>query len=110
LQPERKYFRPSQFGKWIVATALIVSVFISLLLAVSPALHERLHEDASQASHQCAITIFQQHQLVFSEPNTATIELNFGLPGRIEVSNFATPCSHEYHFSASRAPPAVSLL
>ena len=44
----------------------ILSIFIVLLLnllAASPSLHERLHPDAGQAEHQCAVTIFAHGQV-----------------------------------------------
>jgi len=44
--------------------AMLVLVVLALnLLAASPALHERLHSDAREAGHQCAITLFAHGQV-----------------------------------------------
>jgi hypothetical protein len=107
LQLERKFFRPAQLGKMALAVLLIAVLLPSLLLAASPLLHGHLHQDASQASHQCAITFFQQHQLLTSESNTVIVDLNFGLPVSIVVADFSDPSAADYRFSASRAPPFI---
>ena len=45
-------------------SAMLVLLVIALnLLAASPTLHERLHGDAREASHQCAITLFAHGQV-----------------------------------------------
>ena len=44
--------------------AMLVLVVLALnLLAASPTLHERLHSDAREAGHQCAITLFAHGQV-----------------------------------------------
>jgi hypothetical protein len=41
----------------LVAGSLLASFALVLVLAVSPQLHERLHKDSSQPSHECAVTL-----------------------------------------------------
>jgi hypothetical protein len=108
LQPERKIFRAAQIGKIALAAFLIVTFLASLLLAASPSLHEKLHPNASEASHQCVITTFQQHQLLASNPTPILVELNSGFALLCPITEFIAPDETNFRFSASRAPP-VSL-
>ena len=105
LQNERSYFRLGKFATATVSFVLGVMVLASLLLAASNSLHERFHEDASQSSHQCAITLFEQQQLLSSEPIVCVTETHFGLAITRELSDSVLFSSHDYRFSASRAPP-----
>ena len=105
LRLERKIFQPEQLGKFVLAAWLITAVFVSLLLSASPSLHEQFHPDAAQASHQCAITIFQQQQLLASNPVLIIVELNPGLSRQIDFSECVLFSDRNYNFSASRAPP-----
>jgi len=105
LQLERKIFRPAQFRKLALTALLALIVFSSLLLAVSQSLHEKLHQDASKPSHQCAITLFAQQQILASEPNIIPVELNFGLILSIADADSVIFPQADYRFSASRAPP-----
>ena len=41
----------------IVAVSISSAFFWALALSVSPQLHERIHSDASQGNHECAITL-----------------------------------------------------
>ena len=68
LQLRRKYFFLEQLGKWVPPLLLIPVLFLSLLFAADHSLHEKLHKDASQSFHQCAITIFEQQHVVASDP------------------------------------------
>lgn len=90
-----------------VAAWLILAVFGSLLLSASPALHEHLHHDVAQSSHQCAITIFQQQHLLTSNSTVIIVERNLGVPVEIVVSDHTAVSDHDYRFSASRAPPFI---
>jgi hypothetical protein len=103
---ERKFFCLGPWSKGVVATLLTVAIFISFLLSASPSLHEQLHHDAAQASHQCAITVFQQQHLLASSPSVVVIEANFEAPLGIIVSDCAVISDYTYRFSASRAPPS----
>jgi hypothetical protein len=110
LHLERKIFRPAQFRKLAPSVLLVPIVFASLLLAVSQSLHEKLHQDASKTSHQCAITLFAQQQILASEPNTVPIELNPALVWSLADAGSVSFSSTDFRFSASRAPPRSSPL
>jgi hypothetical protein len=36
---------------------MIASLFLALVFAVAPHLHERIHNDAATAQHECAVTL-----------------------------------------------------
>ena len=110
LQLERKIFRPAQFRKFALSAVLASIVFTSLLFAVSQSLHEKLHQDASKPSHQCAITLFAQQQILTSEPNIFLVELNVGLVLSIIDADSVIFPQADYRFSVSRAPPVSSFL
>jgi hypothetical protein len=44
--------------KQVGALLAVVLVLMLSMLVVSPAAHERLHNDAGQAEHGCAVTLF----------------------------------------------------
>ena len=47
----------------LVAALLGLVVLLLNLLAVSPGLHERLHPDAGEHGHECAVTLFAHGQV-----------------------------------------------
>ena len=47
-----------------MAAVLALWVLVSSALSVSPELHHLLCPDASDRAHQCAITLFSQHQVL----------------------------------------------
>lgn len=47
----------------LTALLLVGVVFVLGALAVSPELHERLHPDAGEHGHQCAVTLFAHGQV-----------------------------------------------
>lgn len=51
--------RPPRFAR-ALAGLCALSVWLLGLLALSPELHDHVHEDATAAHHECAITLFQQ--------------------------------------------------
>ena len=57
------------------AAVLVLLVLALNALTASPALHERLHHDAHERGHQCAITLFAhgqvEHAAVAVEPAPA---------------------------------------
>ena len=78
-------------------------------MAVSPALHELFHADASQAGHQCAVTLFAHGQV-----DTASVDVPLSLPltfpenipaAVISVFNPAIA-----HLPAGRAPPVLPVV
>ena len=89
----------------------ILSILIVLLLnllAASPSLHERLHPDAGQSDHQCAVTMFAHGQVDSSTVDvampvpTATIEFSPQILASVPAALVAT-------LPPGRGPP-VSLL
>jgi hypothetical protein len=47
----------------VIASLLVGLVLLLDALASSPALHARLHHDADQPGHECAVTIFAHGQV-----------------------------------------------
>jgi hypothetical protein len=47
----------------VIASLLVGLVLLLDALAASPALHARLHHDADQPGHECAVTIFAHGQV-----------------------------------------------
>lgn len=88
-------------GRRAFALFLLVLFFGLQALAVSPALHARLHHDADKADHECAVTMFAHGKLQIassplvlvappyfidtkiSEPVSPSLEISYRLlPGR----------------------------
>lgn len=107
MQLERTAFRPAQLGKSALAGLLILTVLFSLLLSASPSLHEHVHHDATQASHECAITVFQKQQLLASNPNILIVEQHLEVSQRMIATDCTAVSDFDYRFSASRAPPFI---
>ena len=49
--------RCESLGRFFLAASLVVTLLAAGLLSVSPALHERLHADAT-TNHLCVVTLF----------------------------------------------------
>ena len=96
--------------KSIFAGLLIVWIFVSSLLAVSPTLHQWLHDDAAQSSHQCAITLFQQQQILPSEPQVAAFVAEVGFVFHLPLHSAPPLTSVDYFCAPGRAPPVLSSL
>jgi hypothetical protein len=41
----------------VVTGGLFASLFLALVFAVAPRLHERIHSDAATTQHECAVTL-----------------------------------------------------
>jgi hypothetical protein len=93
----------------ILSTLLIAAVLFSALLAVSPSLHQILHKDANQATHECVVTMLQKQQVCGDAP--APLLLGFTPTFSISIQNVSTPAVSQvdYAWSGSRAPPVVLL-
>ena len=88
-----------------LACLLAVWFLSSSLLAASPALHQWLHDDAGQSSHQCAITLLEHQQLLASDPAQVvalTADEIFSVPAPAAPLH---PSSGDDRWSPSRAPP-----
>jgi hypothetical protein len=105
LQLERKKIRPAQFQKPALGVLLVLILFASLLLAVSQSLHAKLHQDAGKPSHQCAITLFAEQQVLASEPKIDFIEPDFEFILLVATADSQIFFGNDYRISASRAPP-----
>ena len=95
-------------GRLNLSLLLVLTVVVAALLSASPALHERLHSDAT-ATHLCIVTIFASgHCESVPAPPVSTppetLPLLAALPAP-SVSSLATA-----HFFAllEHAPPAFA--
>ena len=77
------------------------------VLAASPELHERIHQDRASSSHECAVTLFAHGQV-----DSAAVDISAATPPasietapQIVVSVFAPAIEN---LPAGRAPPAVT--
>ena len=61
-----------------MAAMLVLLVLALNLLAASPTLHERLHSDAREAGHQCAITLFAHGQVEGADVSVEAAPLVLG--------------------------------
>ena len=96
-------------GRGLLAGVLIAMLLLSTLMSVSPALHRLIHQDAGNATHQCAVTLLSQHQLVASAPapvlpRAAAV---VSLPVR-QTPILLLPIA-EFTLPPGRGPPAVLL-
>ena len=95
-------------GRLILSALLVLTVVVSAMLSVSPALHERLHSDAT-GTHLCVVTLFASGHCesvsalpVFTPPETrpllATLPAS-PLPA-LAIAHFFALLEH--------APPALA--
>ena len=92
-----------------VSMLLCAAVLLSALMAVSPALHQLLHQDANQASHECVVTMLQKQQISGEAPAPivvgfiSTISFSPDLGPTIALSQVDHP------LASSRGPPSILL-
>jgi len=41
----------------LITSGIFASLFLTLVFAVAPQLHERIHRDAATSQHECAVTL-----------------------------------------------------
>jgi hypothetical protein len=91
-------------GKAVIASLLVGLVLLLGAMAASPSLHERLHADASEAGHHCAVTLFAHGQV-----DSASADINVDVPKGIVVSDPLVQISAYSpaieNLPAGRAPP-----
>ena len=63
LRNVNRILKQNRFGKTASAFLLAVLVLLLSALGASPALHKLIHDDASAADHQCAISLFASGQV-----------------------------------------------
>jgi hypothetical protein len=95
-------------GHCSLAALLAFAVLVATLLSSSPALHERLHSDAT-ATHLCVVTLFASGQCesvsappVFAPPETAPLLATVPVPPAQSLA--------PAHFFAllEHAPPVIA--
>jgi hypothetical protein len=89
--------------------AFCLGLFLALYsMAAIPALHERVHGDASDPAHQCAVTFFSHGQV-----HCASTAVECRQPAPLLLSNEPAPApvflSADVRLLPSRGPPASSL-
>jgi len=86
---------------------LVLFLFLQLL-AASPELHRYVHHDASQADHQCAVTLLSQGNVVHAPTATPIV---FVPSQMIEIPARALPAfvSVDHLLPPGRGPPASIL-
>ena len=93
----------------VMSVLLSAAVLLSALMAVSPALHKLLHNDANQASHECVVTMMQKQQVCGDSPAPLLI----GFTPQFTFAPTTSPAKawsqFDYASAPSRAPPAVLL-
>ena len=47
----------AQNFRLFVTSGMFASLFLALVFAVAPQLHERIHRDATTSQHECAVTL-----------------------------------------------------
>ena len=87
------------------AVLLCAMVLFLAALAASPSLHEWLHHDANEPSHECVVTLFAHGQVNATTivPVVALVAALFG--GVALLTQSFELASADYRFSPSRAPP-----
>jgi hypothetical protein len=93
-------------GKPALAVLLIGLVLLLNAMATTPALHALVHNDAAQAGHQCAVTLFAQGKIDAVAP-VVFVSVPAEAIGTTSdwVSSF--PWTTVEFLPPGRAPPAV---
>lgn len=95
-------------GRFHLSALLALAIVIAAMLSVSPALHERLHPDAT-TTHLCVATLFAAgHCEAVSAPPVCARPEALPLPGSLPVT--PVPFLATAHFFAllEHAPPALA--
>jgi len=92
------------------ASALFLGVFLLLqAMATLPALHALVHHDASDPSHECAVTLFSHGQV---DVSSAAVQVHRA-PERLICSQSAPEAifvSTDLRLLPSRGPPVSELV
>src|SRR5262245_43522049 len=107
MQPKRT-LSLMKITRVIFAGWLVLWMLLSSVLAASPALHEKFHDGAGDSSHQCAVTLIEQQQLVAAELHTLIVILD-GPEAKPFVPVVISFVSHDdVPLLPGRAPPSLS--
>jgi len=81
--------RATHRGSGFVATLVSAAFFWTLLLSVSPQLHDRIHADGNRIQHTCAVTLIATGSYDHAAPPLVVSEPQFAL----QFSEIAAPSS-----------------
>lgn len=87
-----------------MALSCLATVLLLDLLAVCVVLHERLHHDAGQADHQCAVTLFSHGKAHFS-PSPEAVQKPGASVAVSSIARVFLAAAVKYALLPSRAPP-----
>jgi len=93
-----------QPGRVPLGILLVFLVLLLNFLAASPSLHARIHTDAGQTEHQCAVTLFA-HGHVDSAPVGIPIFAPMDLAAARPAFNLSVFTPAIENLPAERAPP-----
>ena len=93
----------------VMSLLLSAAILLSALMAVSPALHQLLHDDANQASHECVVTMMQKQQVCGDSPAPLVLGLHSTFYFRTTSSSVSAWSQFDYASAPGRAPPVVLL-
>ncbi|MBA3848853.1 MAG: hypothetical protein C0502_02510 [Opitutus sp.] len=96
--------RPFRFTRGIAALCA-GAVWLLGVLAISPQLHDHVHEDAAAPHHECAVTLFQhgaENPLAFSRLSVAPAE--FAVATLAPTDSIARPAA-DVRLQPGRGPP-----
>jgi len=104
LQHKSSHLYPP--GKAAFALLLIGLVLLLNAMASAPALHELIHHDASQADHQCAVTLFAHGKVDSAGPAVPVIvpTVTSATAPHVVLSIYSATIEN---LPPGRAPPAI---
>jgi disulfide bond formation protein DsbB len=92
--------------KTALAGLLAFLILLSAMLSVSPELHHRLHQGSADRAHQCAVTIFSQHQVLLDAAPTALFVFAACFFYWLPLAQTPVLAKIDSRLSPSRASPA----
>ncbi|MGZ5530111.1 MAG: hypothetical protein ACXWJB_15655 [Limisphaerales bacterium] len=92
-----------------MSALLCAVVLFSALMAVSPSLHQLLHQDANQASHECVVTLMQKQQVCGEAPAPLLIACAETISFYPHLRSITLVSQVDYSLAASRGPPVILL-
>jgi hypothetical protein len=102
------FARSTKYGRMFVATCVGAAFLWTLVLSVSPQLHQRIHADANRAEHSCAVTAIASGNYEHTpQPSPVSAPDRFAQFGTVPAlsSIWVQPLFLKAHIFAN-APPA----
>src|SRR5439155_17709906 len=93
-------------GKCAIAGLMFSLWFGTVLLAVSPQLHQLLHSDARNPDHHCLVTQIKEHSMLSSCSAVALPAPPPKAIGPVPCAEFRFPPAKKHRLTHSRAPPS----